>query len=106
MISFGQWLPDQPVTANKGIVEAKNCIASKMARSFNGLSPYSGVATNKILGAFASKDFDDNNAIYAGDTGKLYKFNSADSSLTDVVEQADILLEQVINGVLHNLVKM
>ena len=85
MISFGQWLPDQPVTANKGIVQAKNCIASADGyRSFNGLSPYSGVATNKILGAFASKDFDDNNAIYAGDSGKLYKFNSTDSSLTDI----------------------
>ena len=85
MISFGQWLPDQPVTSNKGVIEAKNCIPSADGyRSFNSLSPYSGVATNKILGALASKDFDDNNAIYAGDSGKLYKFNSANSSLTDI----------------------
>ena len=56
MIEFGQWLPDQPVTQNKGIFEAKNVIPSANGyRSFKDLSPYSGVATNKILGAFSSK---------------------------------------------------
>ena len=85
MIEFGQWLPDQPVTQNKGVFEAKNVIPSaKGYRSFKDLSPYSGVATNKILGAFSAKDYSGNQSLYAGDSGKLYKFNSADSTLADI----------------------
>ena len=85
MIEFGQWLPDQPITQNKGVFEAKNVIpGAKGYRSFKGLSPYSGVATNKILGAFSAKSYSDSQEMYVGDSGKLYKFNTANSSLTDI----------------------
>tara|TARA_R100001594_G_scaffold72503_1_gene107111 strand:+ start:331 stop:1806 length:1476 start_codon:yes stop_codon:yes gene_type:complete len=85
MIQFGEWLPDQPALNNAGATQAKNVIPAMLGyRSFKSLSPLSGAATAKILGLFAGKDDDGNAALYAGDSGKLYKFNAADSTLADV----------------------
>ena len=85
VINFGEFLPDQPALNNPGATEAKNVIpAATGYRCFNDLSALSGAATNKILGMFAGKDDSGNAALYAGDSGKLYKMNAADSSLTDL----------------------
>ena len=84
VIQFGEFLPDQPPLGSTGATVAKNVIpAAKGYRCFRALSALSGVATNKILGMFAGKDDDGNTALYAGDSGKLYLFNAADSTLTD-----------------------
>ena len=85
MINFGEFLPDQPALNNPGATEAKNVIpAATGYRCFKDLSALSGAATNKILGMFSGKDDSGNAALYAGDSGKLYKMNAADSSLTDL----------------------
>ena len=85
MINFGEFLPDQPALNNPGATEAKNVIpAATGYRCFKDLSALSGAATNKILGMFAGKDDSGQAALYAGDSGKLYKMNAADSSLTDL----------------------
>ena len=84
MINFAEWTPDQPAFESAGATEAKNVIpAVKGYRCLKDISPVSGAATNDILGMFAGKDDDGNAALYVGDSGKLYKFNAADSSLTD-----------------------
>jgi hypothetical protein len=85
VIEFGEWLPDQPALNNTGATEAKNVIpALKGYRCFRQLSALSGAATNKILGMYAGKDDSGNTALYAGDSGKLYKFNATNSALDDV----------------------
>jgi len=84
MIKFGEWLPDQPALQSIGATEAKNVIPALSGyRQFNSLAAVSGAATNDILAMFAGKDDDGNHAIYVGDSAKLYKFNAADSALTD-----------------------
>tara|TARA_Y100001934_G_C11909819_1_gene566143 strand:- start:91 stop:579 length:489 start_codon:yes stop_codon:yes gene_type:complete len=84
LINFAEWTPDQPAFESAGATEAKNVIpAVKGYRCLKDISPVSGAATNDILGMFAGKDDDGNAALYVGDSGKLYKFNAADSSLTD-----------------------
>lgn len=84
MIKFGEWLPDQPALDNPGTTEAKNVIPALTGyRCFRQLSEVSGAADTTINGMFAGKDDDGNVAIYVGDTSKLYRFNAADSSLTD-----------------------
>lgn len=84
MINFGEWTPDQPAFESAGATEAKNVIpAVRGYRCLKDIAPVSGAATNDILGMFAGKDDDGNAALYVGDSGKLYKFNAADSTLTD-----------------------
>lgn len=85
MISFGEWLPDQPALNNAGATEAKNVVAAMQGyRCFRQLSALSGAATNKIRGMFAGKDDDGNAALYVGDSAKLYKMNASTSALTDL----------------------
>ena len=84
MIPFGEWLPDQEALNNRGATEAKNVIPALTGyRCFKQQAAVSGAATNKILGMFAAKDDAAAAAFYVGDSGKLYKFNDADSALTD-----------------------
>ena len=84
MINFAEWTPDQPAFENAGAAEAKNVIpAVKGYRCLKDIAPVSAAATNDILGMFAGKDDDGNAALYVGDSAKLYKFNAADSVLTD-----------------------
>ena len=84
MMKFGEWLPDQPAFQNPGVTEAKNVIPALGGyRNLKGLSEVSGAATNDILGMFAGRDDQGNHALYAADSGKIYKFNKADSALTD-----------------------
>ena len=85
MIKFGEFIPDQPALNNAGATEAKNVIpAATGYRCFKDLSPLSGAADAKILGMFAGKSDSGDAALYVGNASKLYKFNAADSSLTDV----------------------
>ena len=78
-------MPDQPWLNNAGATEAKNVIPALSGyRSFKGLAAVSGAATAKITGMFSGKDDSGNSALYAGDAGKLYKLNAADSALTDL----------------------
>ena len=85
MIKFGEWMPDQPWLNNAGATEAKNVIPALSGyRSFKGLAAVSGAATAKITGMWSGKDDSSNSALYAGDAGKLYKLNAADSALTDL----------------------
>lgn len=84
MIQFGEFLPDQPAMGSRGATVAKNVIpAAKGYRCFQDLSALSGAATNKIVGMFAGKNDAGTSSLYAGDSGKLYKFDASDSSLTD-----------------------
>jgi hypothetical protein len=84
MMKFGEWLPDQPALNNPGVTEAKNVIPALGGyRNLKGLSAVSGAATADILGMFAGRDDQGNHAVYAADSGKIYKFNKADSALTD-----------------------
>jgi hypothetical protein len=85
MINFGEFIPDQPALNNAGATEAKNVIpAATGYRCFKDLAPLSGAADAKILGMFAGKSDSGDAALYVGNASKLYKFNAADSSLTDV----------------------
>jgi hypothetical protein len=84
VINFADFTPDQPAFENAGVVEAKNVIpAVRGYRSLKNIAPVSGAATNNILGMFAGKDDDGNSALYVGDKGKLYIFDTTDSSLAD-----------------------
>lgn len=85
MIQFGQFLPDQPDYQNSGVTVATNVVpAANGYTSIRDLVAYSGEATSTILGVYAGKDDTSNTSLFAGDSGKLYKFDSTDSSLTDV----------------------
>ena len=84
MMKFGEWLPDQPSFENRGVTEAKNVVpALDGYRSLKTLAAISGAATNDIIGMFSGKDDQGNHALYAGDSGKLYRFSAADSTLAD-----------------------
>jgi len=89
MIQFGEWLPDQPETINKGVTVAKNCIpAANGYRSIKELASLSGAATAKLRGIVAGKDNNGNTTLFAGDSTKLYKFNAATSALDNVTQAA------------------
>lgn len=84
MITFGEWLPDQPDT-NNTVITAENCIpAAQGYRSMNSFVEYSEEADSKILGIFAAKDAADNTKLFAGDKGKLYLHNTSTNALDDV----------------------
>ena len=84
MITFGEWLPDQPDLNNKGVTVAKNVIpAAAGYRALNSFASISGAATNELKGVFAAKDNSGNVQLYAGDSGKLYLFNAGTSALDD-----------------------
>ena len=85
MIPFGEWLPDQPDHMNAGVVTATNVIPSASGyKPFPQLISYSNAATATIRGIYAAKDNDGNVALFAGDSGKLYKFTPSSNNLTDV----------------------
>lgn len=84
MITFGEWTPDRPALNNSGVTEAKNVIPSLTGyRSFRSLGALSGAASNKIIGMCAAKNDAGAAALYVGDSGKLYRMDASDSSLTD-----------------------
>lgn len=85
MITFGEWLPDQPDLNNAGVTVATNVVpAANGYRSFPSFVSFSNAATARIRGMFAAKDTSDNVSLFAGDEGKLYKFNQGTSDLDDV----------------------
>ena len=84
MINFEEWLPDQPALENRGMTVAKNVIpAARGYRSLNGLSQLSNAATAKIKGIFAGKSNTGVVTLFAGDAGKLYKYDSSNNNLVD-----------------------
>lgn len=84
MIDFGEWLPDQPDLGSKGVTVAKNVIPmARGYRSLRGLTGMSNAATSKILGIFAAKDNDGDVTLFAGDSGKLYKYDATTNNLVD-----------------------
>ena len=85
MIRFADFLPDQPALENQGTTVAKNAVpALRGYRSLNGLSAYSGAATNYIRGVIAAKDSAQAQYVYCGDETKLYTLSGAGSvALTD-----------------------
>ena len=97
MITFGEWLPDQPAFANSGVVEARNVVPAAFGyRSLNGFEPYSGAATGTILGLYSVKASDGSGSIFAGDSTKLYEFDTTDSSLTDISKVGGYTLDPSI----------
>ena len=97
MINFGEWLPDQPDFSNAGVVEATNVVpASSGYRSLNNFEPYSGAATGTILGIYSVKASDGSGSIFAGDSTKLYEFDTTDSSLTDISKVGGYTLDASI----------
>ena len=84
MIDFGEWLPDQPDLNSKGLTVAINVIpAARGYRSLRGLTSISNAATNKIQGIFAAKDNAGTVTLFAGDSGKLYKYDAGTNNLVD-----------------------
>ena len=84
MIKFAEWLPDQP-DIQGGTTEAQNVIpAAAGFRSTQDLAPISGAATDQLRGIFAAKNATGSVTLFAGDNTNLYKFLSADSSLSDI----------------------
>lgn len=84
MINFGEWLPDQPELENTGVTVAENVIPmARGYRSMNGLASFSNAADSAIKGIFAGKDNTGVVTLFAGDAGKLYKYNSANNNLVD-----------------------
>lgn len=85
MIRFGEWLPDQPDLDNPGVTVATNVVpAAGGYRSFPSFISFSNAADERIRGMYAAKDSSDNVSLFAGDDGKLYKFNQGTSNLNDV----------------------
>ena len=85
MINFGPWLPDQADFSNPGLTTATNVVPFVGGyRSFPQPSAYSGSATATIRGIFPSKNTSGSAFLFAGDAGKLYKFNAATAALDDV----------------------
>lgn len=85
MIRFGEWLPDQPDLDNPGVTVATNVVpAAGGYRSFPSFISFSNAADERIRGMYAAKDSSDNVSLFAGDDGKLYKFNQGTSNLDDV----------------------
>ena len=85
MITFGEWLPDQPDYMNAGVTEAINVVpAYNGYRSLNEFVSYSSSASDTILGIFSAKDATGNVKLFAGDSERLYLFNQTGSALDDV----------------------
>lgn len=85
MITFGEWLPDQPDFSNAGVVEATNVIpAAAGYRSLPGFVQYSGAAANTLNGIFAAKTSGGSVKLFAGDSSALYEFTAGTSALTDI----------------------
>lgn len=85
MIKFGEWLPDQPDLENAGVTVAKNVIpAISGYRSFNSFQAVSNAGDAPLKGIFASKDNSGNVKLFAGNSTKLYEFNSSNSNLTSI----------------------
>lgn len=86
MITFGEWLPDQPEHMNPGVLTAENVIPSARGyRSFPQFVSYSSATADaKIRGIFAAKDNAGNVKLFVGDAAKLYEFNASTSALDDV----------------------
>ena len=85
MISFGEWLPDQPDLNLKGVKVATNVIPAVSGyRSLPSFSAVSNAADNDLRGIFAAKDNQGNASLFAGDSAKLYKFNTSTSNLDSI----------------------
>ena len=85
MIKFGPWLPDQPDLNNAGVTVATNVVpAANGYRSFPDFNQFSNAADSRIRGIFAGKDASENVHLFAGDDGKLYKFQQSNSNLADI----------------------
>lgn len=85
MITFGEWLPDQPDFSNAGVVEATNVIpAANGYRSLPGFVQYSGAASGTLNGIFAAKTSGGSVKLFAGDSSALYEFTAGTSALTDI----------------------
>lgn len=85
MIPFGEWLPDQSNLSNPGCTVAENVLpAARGYKPFKSLAPLSNAADSRLRGFYASKRSDGTVDLFAGDAGKLYKFNDTNSNLDDV----------------------
>ena len=93
MNKFGEWLPDQPSYNNPGVTLATNVVPVAAGyKSFRAMSDYSGAADAYLRGIYAAKGSDATNNLFAGDATKIYKFDSADSSLANVSKAGNYTL--------------
>mgnify|MGYP003627828764 CR=1 FL=1 len=85
MIKFGEFLPDRSAFGSVGTTVAVNVVPSITGyESLDDIAPVSGAADGIIKGMYAATDDDNNFALYAGDSTKLYKLDTTDSSLTNI----------------------
>lgn len=83
-------MPDQPPLNNGGVTVATNVIpAANGYRSMPSFVAFSNAADSRIRGILAAKDNSDAVTLFAGDAGKLYKFDQTDSNLDDVSKTGD-----------------
>ena len=84
MIDFGEWLPDQQAIASP-LQVAKNVIPSAVGYSaVKNLGDFSLAGDARLQGIYSNKDSTGSIELFAGDAGKLYKFNTNNSQLADV----------------------
>jgi len=74
MITFGEWLPDQPVTNNPGSTVAVNVIPHDTGyKQMLGLTTSTDYVIGRARGAIACKDTSGNVYIFTGDDTTLYR---------------------------------
>jgi len=91
-VPLGEWIPDQPDLEN-GTTEAKNCVpAAKGYVPLKTLTDYSLAADGTILEITAAKSAGGVVSLFAGDTTKLYKHNTATNALDNVSKSGNYSL--------------
>lgn len=73
-IVYGEWLPDQPVLGNPGLVEAKNCIPiDTFYKDFAGIVASTSALAAAPIGAFTAVDDSGDPDTYAGTLTAIYQ---------------------------------
>lgn len=85
MIPVGPWQPDLPALENPGALEAKNVIPDAASyRPLPALAPAGGALSQRVQGAIVARGEGGTIANFAGDATKLYRWDNAGVTWTDV----------------------
>lgn len=73
ILTFGEWLPDQPTLGLKGCTVATNVLPDANAyRPMPSLLPFTTAVGGRVLGGIFATDSQSNNYNYCGDASALY----------------------------------
>lgn len=88
ILTFGEWLPDQPGHESPALPMAKNCIPQAMSyRHLKDLSSFSDALTGACVGVFSLTASDGSITTFAGDATDLYRLDT--DTWTDVSRVAN-----------------